>query len=186
MGTKLPDLVFGKVGWSDFRLLPMATFLGRTEPIARMTGSSFAAALMTGIVARLLSVHPIRDPLLLKALLRRIYGGEENWNSMVDSARKRARAATAAPLPVTAVICKIGTTGQDQSPCWGNLHPDNLRIAIGANNLIEDSTQKKVNMINSDTRGTTDSNKGKPPATEPTVEEIKADLKPVTQPVPGQ
>ena len=36
-----------------------------------MTGSSFAAALMTGIVARLLSVYPIRDPLLLKALLRR-------------------------------------------------------------------------------------------------------------------
>ena len=45
-----------------------------------MTGSSFAAALMTGIVARLLSVYPIRDPLLLKALLRRVYGGEENWN----------------------------------------------------------------------------------------------------------
>ena len=45
-----------------------------------MTGSSFAAALMTGIVARLLSVYPIRDPLLLKALLRRLYGGEQNWN----------------------------------------------------------------------------------------------------------
>jgi hypothetical protein len=39
-----------------------------------MSGSSFAAAVMTGIVARLLSVYPIRDPLLLKALLRRVYG----------------------------------------------------------------------------------------------------------------
>jgi subtilisin len=38
-----------------------------------MSGSSFAAAVMTGIVARLLSVYPIRDPLLLKALLRRVY-----------------------------------------------------------------------------------------------------------------
>jgi subtilisin family serine protease len=45
-----------------------------------MTGSSFAAALMTGIVARLLSVYRTRDPLLLKALLQRVYGGEEDWN----------------------------------------------------------------------------------------------------------
>jgi subtilisin len=44
-----------------------------------MTGSSCAAARMTGIVARLLSVHPIRDPLLLKALLRRVYAGGEDW-----------------------------------------------------------------------------------------------------------
>ena len=42
-----------------------------------MTGSSFAAALMTGIVARLLSVYPIRDPLLLKALLRRVYATDD-------------------------------------------------------------------------------------------------------------
>jgi hypothetical protein len=34
-------------------------------------------------------------------------------------------------------------------------------------------------MINSDTTSTTDSDKGKPPATGPAVEEIKADLKPV-------
>ncbi len=37
-----------------------------------MTGSSFAAAYLTGMVARLLSVHPSRDPLFLKALLRKI------------------------------------------------------------------------------------------------------------------
>ena len=36
-------------------------------------------------------------------------------------------------------------------------------------------------MINSDTISTTDSDKGKPSATEPAVEEIKADLKPVDQ-----
>ena len=36
-------------------------------------------------------------------------------------------------------------------------------------------------MINSDTISTNDSDKGKPPATEPAVEEIKADLKPVDQ-----
>lgn len=46
-----------------------------------MTGSSFAAARLTGIVARLLSVHPIRDPLLLKALLRRVYACGEDWNN---------------------------------------------------------------------------------------------------------
>lgn len=46
-----------------------------------MTGSSFAAALMTGIVARLLSVYPIRDPLLLKALLRRVYASDDTWNN---------------------------------------------------------------------------------------------------------
>jgi subtilisin len=39
-----------------------------------ITGSSFAAASLTGMVARLLSVHPLRDPLLLKALLRRVVG----------------------------------------------------------------------------------------------------------------
>jgi subtilisin family serine protease len=37
-----------------------------------MTGSSFAAAHVTGLMARLLSEHPIRDPLLLKAVLRRL------------------------------------------------------------------------------------------------------------------
>lgn len=37
-----------------------------------MTGSSFAAAHMTGLIARLLSVHPHIDPLVLKALFRRI------------------------------------------------------------------------------------------------------------------
>jgi hypothetical protein len=46
-----------------------------------MTGSSFAAARLTGIVARLLSVYPIRDPLLLKALLRRVYACGEDWNN---------------------------------------------------------------------------------------------------------
>lgn len=45
-----------------------------------MTGSSFAAARLTGIVARLLSVHPIRDPLLLKALLRRVYASGQEWS----------------------------------------------------------------------------------------------------------
>lgn len=37
-----------------------------------MTGSSFAAAHVTGLLARLLSQHPIRDPHLIKALLRRL------------------------------------------------------------------------------------------------------------------
>lgn len=37
-----------------------------------MTGSSFAAAYLTGILARALSVHPIKDALLVKALLRQI------------------------------------------------------------------------------------------------------------------
>jgi len=46
-----------------------------------MTGSSFAAARLTGIVARLLSVHPIRDPLLLKALLRRVYATGNDWHN---------------------------------------------------------------------------------------------------------
>lgn len=46
-----------------------------------MTGSSLAAALMTGIVARLLSVYPIRDPLLLKALLRRVYATGDDWEN---------------------------------------------------------------------------------------------------------
>jgi hypothetical protein len=40
---------------------------------------------------------------------------------------------------------------------------------------------KEVDMINSDTISTTDSDKGKPSATESAVEEIKADLKPVDQ-----
>lgn len=37
-----------------------------------MTGSSFAAAHVTGLLARLLSEHPIRDPQLIKAVLRRL------------------------------------------------------------------------------------------------------------------
>jgi subtilisin len=38
-----------------------------------------AAALMTGIVARLLSVYPIRDPLLLKALLRKVCAADKDF-----------------------------------------------------------------------------------------------------------
>ena len=37
-----------------------------------MTGSSFAAPYLTGILSRLLSVYPLRDPLFVKALLRRV------------------------------------------------------------------------------------------------------------------
>ena len=40
-----------------------------------------AAALMTGIVARLLSVYPIRDPLLLKALLRRVCAADKDCDN---------------------------------------------------------------------------------------------------------
>ncbi|MGA7394636.1 MAG: S8 family serine peptidase [Terrimicrobiaceae bacterium] len=39
-----------------------------------MTGSSFAAAWLSGMLARLLSVYPGLDPLLAKSLLRRIAG----------------------------------------------------------------------------------------------------------------
>jgi hypothetical protein len=46
-----------------------------------MSGSSFAAAFTTGIVARLLSVYPIRDPLFLKALLRRVYAADKDWDN---------------------------------------------------------------------------------------------------------
>jgi hypothetical protein len=37
-----------------------------------MTGSSFAAAWVSGILARLLSVYPKIDPILAKSLLRRV------------------------------------------------------------------------------------------------------------------
>ena len=37
-----------------------------------MTGSSFAAAHLSGLLARLLSVHPLRDVHLVKALLRQV------------------------------------------------------------------------------------------------------------------
>jgi len=39
-----------------------------------MTGSSFAAAWLSGMLARLLSVHPDVDPFLAKSLLRRVAG----------------------------------------------------------------------------------------------------------------
>lgn len=39
-----------------------------------MTGSSFAAAWLSGILARLLSVYPEIDPVLAKSLLRRVAG----------------------------------------------------------------------------------------------------------------
>jgi subtilisin family serine protease len=39
-----------------------------------MTGSSFAAAWLSGMLARLLSVYPRIDPLLAKSLLRRVAG----------------------------------------------------------------------------------------------------------------
>jgi len=42
---------------------------GKTK---RVTGSSFAAPHVTGLLARLLSVHPHLHPLEAKALLRRI------------------------------------------------------------------------------------------------------------------
>lgn len=38
-----------------------------------MMGSSFAAAHLSGLLARLLSVHSIEDPLLAKALLRQVF-----------------------------------------------------------------------------------------------------------------
>jgi subtilisin len=38
-----------------------------------MMGSSFAAAHLSGLLARLLSVYPLRDPLLAKALLRQLF-----------------------------------------------------------------------------------------------------------------
>ena len=37
-----------------------------------MTGSSFAAAWLSGMLARLLSVYPEIDPILAKSLLRRV------------------------------------------------------------------------------------------------------------------
>jgi hypothetical protein len=37
-----------------------------------MTGSSFAAAWLSGMLARLLSVYPEIDPFLAKSLLRRV------------------------------------------------------------------------------------------------------------------
>jgi subtilisin family serine protease len=39
-----------------------------------MTGSSFAAAWLSGVLARLLSVYPEIDPMLAKSLLRRVAG----------------------------------------------------------------------------------------------------------------
>ena len=49
-----------------------------------MTGSSFAAAWLSGMLARLLSVHPDVDPLLAKSLLRRV-AGEGMVNVLSDS-----------------------------------------------------------------------------------------------------
>ena len=77
------DMDEGQISYSEGRMVGFSAAPDGDVPWKdgthrSMTGSSFAAALMTGIVARLLSVYPIRDPLLLKALLRRIYGGEEN------------------------------------------------------------------------------------------------------------
>jgi hypothetical protein len=44
-----------------------------------MTGSSFAAAWLSGMLARLLSVYPEIDPFLAKSLLRRVAGeGKES------------------------------------------------------------------------------------------------------------
>jgi hypothetical protein len=40
-----------------------------------------AAALMTGIVARLLSVYPIRDRPLLKSLLRRVCAADKDCDN---------------------------------------------------------------------------------------------------------
>ena len=40
-----------------------------------MTGSSFAAAWLSGMLARLLSVYPEIDPILAKSLLRRVAAG---------------------------------------------------------------------------------------------------------------
>ena len=50
-----------------------------------MTGSSFAAAWLSGMLARLLSVYPEIDPMLAKSLLRRV-AGEGN-----SDARERSR-----------------------------------------------------------------------------------------------
>jgi subtilisin len=49
-----------------------------------MTGSSFAAAWLSGMLARLLSVYPQIDPLLTKSLLRRV-AGEGMVKAMSDS-----------------------------------------------------------------------------------------------------
>jgi subtilisin family serine protease len=53
-----------------------------------MTGSSFAAAWLSGMLARLLSVYPEIDPFLAKTLLRRVAG--EGMESSSDLSRTRS------------------------------------------------------------------------------------------------
>ena len=53
-----------------------------------MTGSSFAAAWLSGMLARLLSVYPGIDPMLAKSLLRRIAGAEKS--DAVDGSAPRS------------------------------------------------------------------------------------------------
>ena len=53
-----------------------------------MTGSSFAAAWLSGMLARLLSVYPEIDPFLAKTLLRRVAG--EGMEGSPDLSRTRS------------------------------------------------------------------------------------------------
>ena len=81
--------------WSNLpRRRPRCVFRGSNGGHRVMTGSSFAAAWLSGMLARLLSVYPDIDPILAKSLLRRV------------AARGKMRLATAQDLtPETLQAC---------------------------------------------------------------------------------